>query len=562
MAGKFGRGNSRVANWGDFVDNCGGTFKSDFTRDKPADDTYLKRIRQARGSVKQLAINDPLTKSAIDYRVQLAVGTSVRIKPNIMFERLRWSPEDNRRVRREIKELWKMFMEADERWSDASGLHTISEQAAQHTRIFETEGEAFSAVFELGESRRSPLSFALGNIDPDRVRNPMNNNFDEMRVRGGILKSRRGFPLGYFVHDYHRNDSRRFDNNGEEAFQFIASRNRDTGREQFIHSFVQVTSDLSRGISSLASCLNLSCQKSQYIDAALEDAISKAGLTFILKSNASNITDLMEVLGNVDDWLTDKDGGALQEYMARSKVWHDTVGIQHKGNRIARLMDMEQLEGFSADQAGGATFETFSETIDTIAASCHGLSVEEYRQRWNDTNFSGARSGKLYVWNMVQSLRAAAPWRFVRKAYCLFLEDMILQGRLRLPGFDSAFQAWEFFLANKEAITCVEFFGSPKDEIDRAKTADAYLAEGQLGVATWESYANEVLGRDWEDILDQHIEEVKTTYEKLVSCGETPTWNIADVVTHRLFAGNAFLARKDLRDSGALDDPDNGGIAA
>jgi len=296
---KFARGNGQVKSFHDFLDNCESCFGHETNKcDRAADDEYLKKIRQNRGPVKQLGINNPMTKSAIDYRVQMAVGTSVRIKPNAMWERLGWTEEQNRIFRRTAKELWKMHMEADERWSDAAGLHTISEQAAQHTRIFENEGESMAAVYELGSARRSPLSFNIGNIDPDRVRDPSNLSPEtQRRVSDGKLVSRRGYPLGFYVHAHHRRSSK---SDGNEDYQFIPTRNRDTGREQFIHSYVQCTSDLSRGISALASCLTLECQKEEYVNAALEDAISKAGVTFVIKSSSKNYESLMDLLGDTE----------------------------------------------------------------------------------------------------------------------------------------------------------------------------------------------------------------------------------------------------------------------
>lgn len=531
-SGKFARGkNKNIKTFGDFADNCASMWGGDIGSnavDRTADDKYLAQIRKNRGAVKSLAIDDPMAKAAIDYRVQLAVGTKVRIKPNVLWQRLGWTQKQNREFRQQAKELWKMHMESDNRWIDASGLHTISELAAQHTRIFEAEGEAMAVIYELGVNRRSPLSFAIGNVDPDRVRTPVSlGAAQQFNIHDGILKSRRNYHSAYYVHDFHRRDSRARTTDTDK-YRLIPTRNAETGREQFIHSFVQQTSDLSRGISQLASCLTLNCQKSEYVNAALEDAISKAGLTFIVKSNAQNLQDLMGVLSNYD-------GDPLSDYMEASREWHEGLDLKHKGNKIARLLHGESIEGFSADQAGGATFEAFNDTMDLIAASCHGLSMEEYRQEWSKTNFSGARSGKLYVWNMIKALRAQAPWRLVRKAYCLFIEDMILQGHLLLPGLeDDSLQAWFYFLDNRDALCCVEFFGSPKDEIDLAKTAEYYLSLKELGIFTQESICNELLNEDWEDRLDQIIEEVTTLYERLDSHGEKPSWTVAEKVSERV----------------------------
>lgn len=523
-----------------------------FDPDKPADDHYLPRLKRDRALVKQMSADNPQTRSAIDYKVDLAVGHSLRIKPNIMGERLKYTREQKRSVEKQAKELWKMFMESDHCWSDAGGQMTVTEQAAQHARIFDTEGEAMAAVFELGESRRSPMTFNVGNVNPARVRTPI-DRADDLTIKDGIKKSQRGYPQEYYVHKYHENDCRAVNQEDRENYLPIRKRS-NMGREQFIHSYVPVTSDLSRGISKLASCYKLSCQNETYRNAAIEHAIVNAQTAMVIKSKRADYADIVAPTGSTRD--------SMQEYMHRSGLHHKVMKWMFRNKQVKRLYPDEELEAHNFGHAGGASFEQFSMHMDTIAAACHDMPLEEYLQRWDRTNYSGARSGKLYLYRVIQTFRAQAPWKFARKLYCLFIEDMILQGYLKLPGIESAFDAWLFFIDHKEELTCVEFFGSARDEIDRAKTASAYLAEGQLGVQSKQTYCQEMLGRDYEDVEDEIITEVVDLYNKLNNtiidgAPQTPAWSVAEMVTHRLYGGNAFLARKDLQDSGALDDDDS-----
>ncbi len=544
------------ASWQEFLAACNSErawgSHANFKMNLDADTKYLGKIRENRPHVKEIAVEDPLARRAIEYQVQMAVGTSLRVKPTPMSRHLGWTAEETCKFSDQFKDAIKLYLESDERWLDSQGLHTLTEKVAQHTRIFKSEGEAFELVQDLPEERRSPLSFAMANLDPSRVAQPTNIDNLDNRIRDGVLLSRNGYHLGYYVHDNARDNPVAIGRNG---FRFVPTRNSDTGRQQIIHTYVQATSDLSRGISRLASCLCLSSQREKYVDAVLEDAIAKAGVTFVVTSNSQSAGDIVDLLKtNQPGASRNESSDPLRKYMEKSAVHHKAMGTSIRGSKVVRLLHGEQLDGFSAQQAGDGTFEQFSNTLDLLASSCHDMPLEEYQQQWHRTNYSGARSGKLYLWNMINQLRAQAPWRTTRQILSLALESFILNGQVQLPGFEGRpFDGWQFFIANKAAICCVELFGSPKDEIDRAKTADAYLAEGQLGVATWESYCNEVLGRDWEEVMQQVIVEVQKTYEFIQkSTGAPPTWTVSDMATHRLFGGNAFLGRKNLRDLGAI----------
>jgi hypothetical protein len=130
----------------------------------------------------------------------------------------------------------------------------------------------------------------------------------------------------------------------------------------------------------------------------------------------------------------------------------------------------------------------------------------------------------------------------MRKAYALFIEDMIMQGKLILPGTTTAMEGWLYFLEHKAELTAVEFFGASKDEIDLAKSAEFYIAQKELGVFTHDSICNEMLDEDWEDRYDQIIDEVKTLHQKLSDCGDKPDWTVAQVVSERLQIGQNLAA--------------------
>ena len=519
--------------------------------------TYLKRIKMAKKDVIHHALTDPMTKRAIDYRNQLAAD-NIRIKPNPIWRRLEgWTQKDAREYTRSVKELWQMIVESPDNYIDIQGRKNGSGIARHHTRIFQNEGESMGAIYELGPKRKSPLSFAWGNVDPARVRNPKNKSLADLNIYEGKLRSMRGYDLGVYLHDLHPNaPAMRGNLTDKDAFRFVRFRTKD-GRQQFVHSYVEATSDLARGMSDLASCLTLSNQRDKFRTTALEDVIAKAGLTFIIKSISNNVDDLFGLLS--DNIGTDENGNQYKDkftrYMNESKLWHSKMGTKHnEGNKILRLLHGEDVEGFHAE--GAASFSQFDEQIDRLAAACQGLSVEEYRQQYDKINFSGARMGKLHVWQLIKALRRDCTFNCLRVIYRRSIEDFILLGHLQLPGYgEDRIGAWRFFMENKEELMQVEFHASPFDEIDAAKTAEKYLAEKALGVATWESYCNQVLGCDWEDRIAQIVEEVTYTFEALSGIGQVPDWTISEQVTLRLFGTSATEAREIMRASSQRNIP-------
>jgi len=483
-------------------------------KDRPIDEVLIPTLKKSRWEAKRLAQSHELTRAAIDQRIELTIGSRWRIKPMPDANALNWTQRERRDFVRAVKNLWYQDMESKRNWIDMAGHNTFTELLKTHCRSEMIEGDAAFAVRRF-QSDRSPLSFALQEIDSGRIDTPT-PFLDDDEVVAGIRRTRAGFHSGYYVHDRHPGSLR---GDLQERWNFIPKRDA-MGNQQFIHSYVRWSPDLTRGVSSIAASLPNLNKKDEMIDAALEDMILKTQLALVITSDKADAKEVLGVNRGSGAQMKD-DIDKTKEYMKKSAAWHKRMNIKYNNRQVARLYDGEKLDGFSPAASAGS-FDSFCYLLDSVAARSHGLSTEMYLQRWDRTNFSGARAGMLAVWRKIESYRSEIPADVSQRVLCLWMADVILSGRLNLPGIENPLDAFIFYQENQDALTAAQWFGPAKDEIDRAKTAQAYLAERELGVFTFERYCNEILGIDWEDMLDQKFEELKALNERLELCGYPP----------------------------------------
>ena len=485
------------------------------------------------------------TRAALHLKCNMAVGSHVRIKPTPDASLFGIDGTQEREFVNLLKTRFNQHAKSKDNWFDASGHSNLYELCYAHLLQFLIDGEAMSVVKET-LNPRGPLTFSLLGINTDRVYTPQLPGFaDRANLVRGIQKNTLGLPLGYYVHNEHPSEAKK------TGFSFVRRRN-EFGRQQFIHSFFKSSADLTRGISDVILTIPTIQKKEKLIQAALESEIIKSELALVITSNKA---DAAEVLGAQGVGAS---GSEIEEYMESAMGHHSAMNLEFKGQQLARLYDGEKLEGFDPGHSGNE-LHAFCKVLDSISARAHGLSSEAWSQDWSDTNYSGARAGNLPIWDMVGRLRQSIPFDYMQRAYNLWLEDMILTDQIRLPGTQNAIEGLTLFYNNKERITSAEWYGPPKGEIDRAKTADAYLAEQGLGVHTHERYCNEVLGVDYEENMSQVIYEVKRMNEIMIDCGVQPLSDdeLKEIIVDRLFGRHANEARASLRDSGAVETTTN-----
>lgn len=467
-----------------------------------------RRIIKARA--KDVARNEPIIAGAIQHQIDAAIGTQLRLKPDPDGIELNWTETQTAAAISSIKRKWRRDTLSKSNWFDVTGHNNLLELAALHTRTYLIRGESFALVSWRQENTAAPFRTVVQIIDPDRVCTPTGMESDET-IKDGIQYSEAGYALGYWIADKHPKDPTFRGRRGDWTYR--RARN-DVGRQLVIHTYNKNTPELSRGVSELASCLKTIKKLEIYTTAEIEKAIVQSMVAATITSDMPNAHEIL----TVDNQETD----SCLQHMQDRKIFHDANTFTFDGAKVPLLFNGEKLnleyqKGNAADQ-----FEGFSNIMWTNIARCFGLSREILTQDWSKTNYSGARAGMLSMWRRIEALRVEVPGDFLHRVYCAWLEDMIGNGEIAVPKYDDPTTAWLHFQINRDAYTHAQIRGPARDEIDRAKTADAYLAEQELGVFTLDRYCDQVLGEEYEDVIRQQcLEEVRVN-EIRAECGLEP----------------------------------------
>lgn len=471
--------------------------KSTAAPDGPANN-MLRDKKRLDAETSDVVRNCELVAGAVQHNVQAAVGERLRLKPMPCRDLLGLNPREYFGLVQNIKKRFRYHTESKNNWVDITGHNNLTELAYQHTYTQLVKGESLAAFYWRNDNTRAPFRSAVGMIDTGRLRTPDDKKADtDNNIIQGIDFTQGGYPRGYYIHDYHCNDVNRYKTGGD-PYTYVRARN-ELGREQILHSFHQTSPGLSRGISAVSCALRTIKKMEQYTDAQIESAIIQTMIAATIESDMPDTGDILGV-GEDSEPMTGSYG-----FMCDSIGYHEKNDFTFNGSIVPKLYNHESLN-IQTPGRFAQDFEAFSKSMWTGVARCFGLSLETFTQDWGDTSYSGARAGFLSMWRHVEWLRATIAADFAQRFYCVWLEEQIITGGIEIPGM-RPIDAWLLFQDNRDEFAYSKFYGAARDEIDRERTAKAYIAEKELGVFTRERYCNEVLGEDWCDVKEQQIIE-------------------------------------------------------
>lgn len=478
----------------------------------------VPRRREMAAEGLDALINSEYIGPGINELNNATVGTGRRLRPLFNKKQLGWTDEQYTRVLEDVKCLWREDMESKRKWIDQEGDKTLAEMQRQVLEQTIVAGETYTLAFWFNSDNR-PFRTSLAIIDNDRIRTPSEISQDDRdRTIAGHLKGPSGRTSGYYVHDYHRNDPR-----GCDAVEPKAPirRYNEFGREQVIHTYRQKLPGMTRGLSDLTAAFGkLKCFE-QYNKAKLEAAIMQTALAFVVKSNDKNVLGQLGGGSMVDESNLKKIYQATLENSL--KMAHESQEAMNDANfnmdgvKAFRLLENEEAEILTANSAATNDKQFTEGCLSAVGRNVGGLSRATLTQDF-DTSYSAARATLISFYRQAENLGYFIVDDWLQSVYALWLEDVIESGRLRIPKYPEAFNAWMHFVTNREWYCNAQFRGPARDEIDQAKSMTFWRERKNLGVFTFSEFYDS-RGLEWQDEMKQQFEEMKFL-DKLI--GECP----------------------------------------
>jgi lambda family phage portal protein len=447
-----------------------------------ADSEVLRGRDRVSARTRDLSRNNGWAAGAIAKEVDSIIGGNFRpfLKPD--WRMLGLSPEWAKEFKETVEAKWRNHAEDPRKFCDTTRSQTMSQMFGTAYRSYVIEGEALGLV---NWRSRRPTKTTLRIVDPDLLCNP-NNASDQKQLRGGIELSRDGVAFAYHFRQGHPNSEWA----GLDGLQWKRIRREQrSGRPQVIHFYDKLRDGQTRGISRMAPIVETLRMEQQYSKVELQAAVINAVLAAFIRSPMG--PDM------IDEMFGEGDGTAILGLHAdRSEFYKNNGGIKIGGARLSMLYPNDEI-GMVPTARPAAQFADFESAVLRQVASGIGMSYEQLASDWSKTNYSSARAAMIEIWRGWTAKRTAFAQGFCQPYFMAWLEEMIMDGHIQLPG-----GAPDFY-ANWPAYARAKWIGPGKGFVDPVKEAQAAALRVSLGLSTLEEEAAELTGSDWSDNIEQ-----------------------------------------------------------
>ena len=358
---------------------------------------------------------------------------------------------------------------------------------------FWVTGDSFIArefMLDRIDKRNTGMAATCFNLlDSDRITNPKNK--PEMQVqdiRRGVVVNDFGEALGYWLASRSENGLAR-QGSGQIDYKYIARRNENF--LNIIHTFdVPVGGTQSRGVSRLASIVELSKQKDQMTLAELESVIVNASLSYYMKSEHGP-ESAFQALGSGPQ------GGTFAEQWTAQSEWAKMNPIKHDGNALVHLFPGEEI-GQLKGERGGALIGEFSKVIDRQIASGMHSDYETVSGDMTASSFATLKAIGADRWGRTLSEREVAINPIMNAFFQAWLDEMILRKIVPTPNGMN-------YMENRQFLTQARWIGAPKAVFDSTSEATAQnIRLANLSISPYDIASES--GYDIDEMLDDHEE--------------------------------------------------------
>lgn len=431
---------------------------------------------------RELVANNPYAAAAVDRRVSMTVGLSLRYsaRHELMAKRLSISPEDASILASQIEAAFESWANDPLFRNDWEQEQPFGGQVNLVERHHFTDGEGLG-VMRWDEAPGWRWRTSLHVIDPDRLANPYGRANDPRLVNGIETDGRRA--VAYHIREAHPADWTAMGR--QMTFERVPAR-QASGRPIVLHLRTKTRAGQKRGLSRFASAMKLFKQMDQYAEAELSSALLNAIFGAYIKTSKTP--------GEAGEALGIEDLAKLQEI--RKEFYGAMNPRLSNGARVAVLAPNDEFN-LNAVPRHVQSFQGFLTTCLQGAAAPLGLAGSQLTMDFSKTNFSSWRGEMLQVWRDVLIGRTLVETQFANQALLCVIEEGIDNGDIIVPpGCPGLYENPAGWLAGR-------WIGPSRGTIDPSGEVNAAVGRIGAGLSTHEDEALELGGGDYQAIAGQ-----------------------------------------------------------
>ncbi|WFR55366.1 phage portal protein [Anaerocolumna sp. AGMB13025] len=435
---------------------------------------------------RSLIMTAPIAKSAIRRNVINVVGSGLRPKPSIEFERLNLTSEaaDEWKKKTELEfSLW-----AESKYCDTTKVHDFYDlqQIALISAL--SNGDACGLLEYDKPTSFLPYGLRIHMVESDRICSPNSNGTsvnmnikaeNGNRIYNGVEIDNKGAVVAYHICTTYPSTRLQV----EKKWYRVKAFGEKTGSPNVLMIFETERADQYRGVPYLAPVIESLKQLTRYSEAELMAAVINGFFTVFIKTD-SNKGDMP--FGGIED-----DGGNVSVSAGDYKLGPGTINV---------LGENESIE-IADSRRPSQNFDAFVTSMAKFIGAALDIPEEVLSLRFN-SSYSAARAGLLEAWKAFRMKRTWLVKDFCQPVYEIWLTEAVASGRIKAPGF---------FLdpAIKKAWCGCEWNGPSPGMIDPVKEINAAEKRIELCVSTGEREAMELTGTDFDRNVAQLIKEKK-----------------------------------------------------
>lgn len=418
-----------------------------------------------RARARWLSSNNPICKSIDRSIVKNVIGSGISLQSRINKNEVKNAEELNN----QIETLWNEFIQKQN--FDITGRISFRKFQKMLLKAKLVDGESLINCVWTND-KKFPLKFQLVEVDQfdtSKTKDGKNTIFSGVEIDSS------GKPVAYHL---------------KTEINSFASKRFES--KNIIHFYDSERATQYRGISDYAQTINNIKDFQAYNDSEIiKNRILASFATFIKTSNVG---------GNL---FGDKQTG--QKQGSGDPIKEITAGM------IKYLRPGEEVQSIQSNQLGNSYNDFIKNTIRIIAAGrdiSYELAIRDYSQ----VNFSSARASLIQDNKRFDDEQMLLVEDALNPMFEMFMDSVVLSGALKLPN-----DYW----TNKHKYIKHVWIMPTREWVDPLKDIKAIEYEIKLGLNS-RTRAAAGKGRNYEDILDEQIQEEKMIAEKRKKAGLEP----------------------------------------